>query len=60
MILLQILTGRRASEIRTCDADCIEPVTDTAITAAGGEQIARTRWSCRGRPVVAARPTIIA
>ena len=23
MILLQILTGRRASEIRTCDFDCL-------------------------------------
>ncbi len=45
MILLQILTGRRASEIRTCDADCIEPVTDTAITAAGGEQVARFRYA---------------
>jgi len=45
MILLQILTGRRASEIRTCDAECIEPVTDTAITAAGGEQVARFRYA---------------
>jgi integrase len=44
MILLQILTGRRASEIRTCDADCIEPVTDTAITA-GGSQVARFRYA---------------
>ena len=25
MILLQILTGRRASEIRTCDHDCLSP-----------------------------------
>lgn len=45
MILLQILTGRRASEIRTCDADCIETVTDAAITAAGGEQVARFRYA---------------
>jgi integrase len=45
MILLQILTGRRASEIRACDADCIEPVTDTAITAAGGQQVARFRYA---------------
>jgi integrase len=45
MILLQILTGRRASEIRTCDADCIEPVTSAAITAAGGEQVARFRYA---------------
>jgi integrase len=45
MILLQILTGRRASEIRTCDADCIEPVTDAAIAAADGEQVARFRYA---------------
>ena len=25
MILLQILTGRRASEVRTCDYDCLSP-----------------------------------
>ena len=25
MILLQILTGRRASEIRTCAFDCLSP-----------------------------------
>jgi integrase len=45
MILLQILTGRRASEIRTCDADCIEPVTDTAVTAANAEHVARFRYA---------------
>jgi hypothetical protein len=45
MILLQILTGRRASEIRTCDADCIEPVTDATLAAAGEEQIARFRYA---------------
>ena len=46
MILLQILTGRRASEVRTCAADCIEPVTDATISAsAGGEQIARFRYA---------------
>lgn len=28
MILLQILTGRRASEIRTCEFDCLSPVPD--------------------------------
>jgi len=26
MILLQVLTGRRASEVRTCDRDCLSPV----------------------------------
>ena len=30
MILLQILTGRRASEIRTCAFDCLSPVPDRA------------------------------
>jgi len=46
MILLQILTGRRASEVRTCDADCIEPVTEATIGAtAGGEEIARFRYA---------------
>ncbi len=25
MILLQVLTGRRASEIRTCEFDCLSP-----------------------------------
>lgn len=45
MILLQILTGRRASEIRTCDAECIEPVTEATIAAAKGEQVARFRYA---------------
>jgi integrase len=30
MILLQILTGRRASEARTCDHDCLSPVSGPA------------------------------
>ena len=46
MILLQILTGRRASEVRTCDADCIEPITDATISArTAGEQIMRFRYA---------------
>ncbi|HEX6685566.1 MAG TPA: hypothetical protein VF062_22515, partial [Candidatus Limnocylindrales bacterium] len=45
MILLQILTGRRASEIRTCEADCIESVTDAAASAADGQEIARFRYA---------------
>ncbi len=45
MVLLQILTGRRASEVRTCDADCIQPVIDATTTAAGGEQVARFRYA---------------
>jgi integrase len=45
MILLQILTGRRASEIRTCGLDCIELVTDVTVDAADGEPIARFRYA---------------
>ena len=33
MILLQILTGRRASEIRTCAFDCLSPVPERPVTA---------------------------
>ena len=37
MILLQILTGRRASEIRTCAFDCLSPLPDrVAVEAAEG------------------------
>jgi hypothetical protein len=43
MILLQILTGRRASEIRTCDFDCLSPVPGPA--AADGQQIARFSYA---------------
>ena len=43
MILLQILTGRRASEIRTCDFDCLSPVPGPA--AANGEEVARFRYA---------------
>jgi hypothetical protein len=35
MVLLQILTGRRASEIRTCDFDCLSAAPST--TAAGDD-----------------------
>lgn len=42
MILLQILTGRRASEIRTCDHDCLSP----AGTAAGHDgEVTRFRYA---------------
>jgi integrase len=42
MILLQILTGRRASEIRTCDYGCLSP----AGTAAGPDsEISRFRYA---------------
>jgi hypothetical protein len=45
MILLQILTGRRASEIRTCHFDCFSPVPDRAVDAAEGEEIARFHYA---------------
>ncbi len=45
MILLQILTGRRSSEIRTCLFDCLSPVPDRAVDAAEGEQIARFHYA---------------
>jgi integrase len=43
MILLQILTGRRASEIRTCESDCLSPVPDTTTT--GGDRLTRFRYA---------------
>ncbi|GDY34040.1 tyrosine-type recombinase/integrase [Gandjariella thermophila] len=45
MILLQILTGRRSSEIRLCDFDCLSAPTDRAVEAAEGEDIARFRYA---------------
>ncbi|MGW7571869.1 tyrosine-type recombinase/integrase [Streptomyces tendae] len=45
MLLLQILTGRRASEIIMCDFDCLSPPTDRAVKAAEGEQVARFRYA---------------
>jgi hypothetical protein len=44
MLLLQILTGRRASEICLCPFDCLSPATDSAVKAAGGEPVARFRY----------------
>lgn len=35
MILLQILTGRRSSEIRTCDYDCLSATSDQGTDADG-------------------------
>ncbi|MEV1004892.1 hypothetical protein [Nonomuraea sp. NPDC050202] len=40
MLLLQILTGRRASEILRCTFDCLSPATGRAVQAAGGERVA--------------------
>jgi len=45
MILLQILTGRRASEVLLCDFDCLASATGRAMQAAEGEQIARFRYA---------------
>ena len=50
MILLQILTGRRASEIRTCAFDCLSPLPDRATataddTAADSEEIVRFHYA---------------
>jgi integrase len=45
MILLQILTGRRSSEIRHCEFDCLSPATGRAAEAAQGKEIARFRYA---------------
>jgi len=45
MILLQILTGRRASEIRTCDFGCLSAAPDRAAGAAEGEVAARFQYA---------------
>jgi integrase len=45
MILLQVLTGRRASEILLCDFDCLAPATGRAIEMDKGEQIAHFRYA---------------
>lgn len=45
MILLQILTGRRASEIRTCEFDCLSPVPERSVDAAEGEEVLRFRYA---------------
>jgi hypothetical protein len=55
MILLQILTGRRASEIRTCGIDCIEPVTDATISTAAG--VTRSPGSATPRAKLTSRRT---
>lgn len=45
MILLQILTGRRASEIRTCEFDCLSPAPGGAVEPAEGEEVVRFRYA---------------
>ena len=50
MILLQILTGRRASEIRTCDFDCLSPVAGPAAAERGGRPVQLRPEQDRYRP----------
>jgi hypothetical protein len=45
MILLQILTGRRASEIRTCDFDCLSQVAERSVATVDSEQITRFHYA---------------
>jgi integrase len=45
ILLLQILTGRRASEICMCDFDCLTPPTSGVASAADGDQVARFRYA---------------
>ena len=45
MILLQILTGRRASEVRTCEFDCLSEVPDRSVQDAEGAQVVRFRYA---------------
>jgi integrase len=44
MLLLQILTGRRLSEICLTDFDCLSPATGRAVEVAEQERIARFRY----------------
>ncbi|NGO41699.1 tyrosine-type recombinase/integrase [Streptomyces ureilyticus] len=45
ILLLQILTGRRASEICLCDFDCLSPATPAAVKAAEGDAVARFHYA---------------
>jgi hypothetical protein len=56
MILLQILTGRRAGEIRTCDFDCLSAVPGTTRSTADLKQPIRCRPPSIRRPPRASRP----
>ena len=56
MLLLQILTGRRASEICLCPFDCLSPATDNAVEAAEGDAVARFRY---GQSKIDAAPDTI-
>jgi len=54
MILLQILTGRRASEVRTCDHDCL-----SAVTGPAGENGEVTRFRYAQSKIGIAPDTIL-
>lgn len=45
MILLQILTGRRSSEIRTCAFDCISPASETNLDMPEGQTLVRFQYA---------------
>ena len=45
MILLQILTGRRASEIRTCEFDCLVPAPSTTVQPQPTTEVVRFRYA---------------
>jgi hypothetical protein len=45
MILLQILTGRRSSEIRTCAFECLSAPSESTVADTEGEQIARFHYA---------------
>ncbi|MEU8205811.1 tyrosine-type recombinase/integrase [Streptosporangium sp. NPDC049046] len=45
MLLLQILTGRRAGEILSCEFGCLSPATNRVMQAAEGEQVARFQYA---------------
>ena len=45
MILLQILTGRRASEVRTCEFDCLSKLPGRTVKDATGEEVMRFRYA---------------
>jgi Phage integrase family len=45
MILLQVLTGRRASEIRTCEFDCLSPAPVRTVQSAGDQEVVRFRYA---------------
>ena len=56
MLLLQILTGRRASEICLCPFDCLSPASGSAVDAAEGDAVARFRY---GQSKIDAAPDTI-